>query len=335
MRRVAITGATGFVGANLAKVLCDGDYEVVATRRATSRTAHLDELELAWAEADLSDVDGLARAFEGAEVVFHCAAAVSIKPQVTPTLQAANVEGTRNILEACRRARVERLVYCSSTVAVGLATGEPDADESTPWNFGEFGLADGYATTKRLGEELALGCEDLDVVAVNPGFMFGPYDQRPSSGAMLLEVVKRKVPGYSAGVNCFVDVRDVARGMVLAMEKGRRGERYILGDENLSYGAIFRRIAAVAGTKPPSMEVPRVVASVAGLLGDLAEAVTGKEPLLNSNSVRWGYSRGFRFSSDKARRELGYTTRPLDEGIAAALAWFRDEGMVGPLPNFP
>ena len=254
---------------------------------------------------------------------------------MTPTLESANVQGTRNVLDACRRARIRRLVHCSSTVAVGLATGEADADETTPWNFADHGLDDGYATTKRRSEELALGTDDLDVVAVNPGFMFGPYDVRPSSGAMLLEVANRKVPGFSGGVNNFVDVRDVADGMVAAMDKGVRGERYILGNENLSYGQIFERIAAVAGTKPPTMAVPYAIAAVAGLFGDLSEAITGKEPLINSNSIRWGYSDRFRFSSDKARQQLGYTTRPVEDGIAAAFTWFRDHDMVAPLPNFP
>jgi len=335
MSRVAITGATGLVGGNLAKALLERGHEVVCTKRSTSRTDHLDELDVSWVEATLGDPSSLEAAFEGAQAVFHCAAAVSIKAKVTPTLHAANVVGTENILAACRAAGIERLVHCSSTVAVGLATGDADANEDTPWNFGDFGLADGYATTKRQSEELALGTEDLDVVAVNPGFMFGPYDVRPSSGALLLEVVNRKVPGYSGGVNSFVDVRDVAEGMVLAMERGQRGERYILGGENLTYGQVFERIAAVAGTKAPGLGVPYWLAAVTGLFGDLGEAITGKEPLLNSNSMRWGYAEGFRFSSDKARADLGYTTRPLEEGIAAALTWFREHDMVGPLPNFP
>ena len=333
--RVAITGATGLVGGNLAKALLDSGREVVATKRATSRTDHLAGLDLTWKEATLAEPEALAAAFEGCEAVFHCAAAVSIKAEVTPTLHAANVVGTENLLQACRQAGIARLVHCSSTVAVGLATGPEDADEETPWNFGDFGLADGYATTKRRSEELALGTDDLDVVAVNPGFMFGPYDLRPSSGAMILEVVNRKVPGYSGGKNCFVDVRDVAKGMVAALERGQRGERYILGGENLTYGQVFERIAAVAGTRPPSLGVPKWVAMVPAVFGDLGEAITGKEPLLNTNSIRWGYCEGFRFSSDKARRELGYTTRPVEDGIAAALTWFREHGMVGPLPNFP
>ncbi|MCP4806592.1 MAG: NAD-dependent epimerase/dehydratase family protein [Proteobacteria bacterium] len=333
--RVTLTGATGLVGANLAAALLEQGHTVRATKRSSSRTDHLADLDIEWTTAPLSDLDGLTAAFEGADAVFHCAAAVSIKAEVTPMLQSANIDGTKNVLEAVRKARVARLIHCSSTVAVGLSTDGSDCTEDAPWNFADFGLADGYATTKKQSEELVWAAKDIDAVAVCPGFMFGPYDVRPSSGGMILEVCRNAVPGYSSGVNNFVDVRDVVDGMILAWEKGKRGERYILGGENLTYGEVFARISAVAGTKPITMGVPKWIATVPALWGDLTEMVTGKEPLLNSNSVNWGYAPGFRFSSEKARRELGYTTRPLDEGISSAITWFREHDMVGPLPRFP
>ncbi len=220
---------------------------------------------------------------------------------------------------------------------MGLGESGRPADEDTPWNFGEAGLADGYATTKRQAEELVLAevARGLDAVIVNPGYMFGPYDSRPSSGKLLLDVVRRAVPGYSGGCNSFTDVRDVVEGMLLAAEKGRRGERYILGGHNMGYGEIFATIASVAGTKPPSMAIPRWIASIPAAFGDLQESLTGREPLLNSNTIAWGYEPRFIVSSDKAERELGYSRRPVEEGIAAALTWFRQQGMCAPLPNFP
>ncbi len=324
-----VTGATGLVGGNLAVALMEAGHSVRCTKRSTSRTAHLDAWGFDWHEATLGDQASLERAFQDTEVVFHCAAAVSIQKTAPDWVVDANVRGTERVIAACRAAGVDRLVHCSSTVAVGMNDDASPANEKNAWNFDVYGLADGYSTTKR-DAELAVMAEvadGLDAVVVNPGYMFGPLDIRPSSGKLLLEVERRAVPGASGGSNCFVDVRDVAAGMILAAERGKTGERYILGGENLSYGEVFQRIAAVAGSKPITALVPRWLANFAGWFGDAQQALTGREPLVNSNTIAWGYEPRFRFSSDKARRELGYTTRPLEEGIQAALEWFSAHGM--------
>lgn len=333
---VAVTGATGLVGANLVSALSQAGHSVRATRRANSNVSVLEGMQVEWAEADLGDEAALAAAFEGAEWVFHCAAAVTVRRRIEPWIVEANVAGTRHVIEACRLAGVRRLLHCSSTVTVGLGQGGKPADEESPWNLAAAGLDDAYATTKRQAEDLvrAAVARGLDAVIVNPGYMFGPYDSRPSSGKLLLDVVRRAVPGYSAGSNSFVDVRDVATGMIAAAERGRRGERYILGGHNLSYGELFARIAAVAGTRPIRLAIPRWLASIPARYGDLQEHWTSGEPLLNSNTIAWGYEPNFVFSSEKARRELDYALRPIEEGISSALAWFSHAGMVGPLPNF-
>ena len=327
--KTLVTGATGLVGGNLAVALLEAGHSVRCTKRSSSRTAHLEAWDFDWVEATLADQDALSRACEGIDVVFHCAAAVSIQKVAPDWVVDANVRGTERVIAACREAGVQRLVHCSSTVAVGMNDDGSPADESAHWNFGSYGLDDGYSTTKR-DAELAVMAEvadGLDAVVVNPGYMFGPLDIRPSSGKLLLEVEKRAVPGASAGRNCFVDVRDVAQGMILAAEKGRSGHRYILGGENLTYAEVFQRIAAVAGSKPITTVIPRWLANFAGWFGDAQEALAGKEPLVNSNTIGWGYEWRFVFSSDKAREELGYTTRPLEDGIRAALDWFSENGM--------
>ncbi len=334
---VAITGATGLVGTNLVAALNRAGHSVRATRRATSDVSALADMQVEWVTASLADPIALRDAFEGAQWVFHCAAAVSIRRRIEPWIVEANVDGTRNVIDACRAAGVARLVHCSSTVAVGLGADGRPADEDTRWNLDSAGLDDAYAITKRRAEALvrAETARGLDAVIVNPGYMFGPYDSHPSSGRLILEVVQRAVPGYSSGRNCFVDVRDVVGGMLAAAEHGRTGERYILGGHNLGYAEIFRRIAEVAGTRPIARAIPRWLAALPARFGDLTERVTGREPLLNSNTVAWGYAPDFVFSSEKARRELGYAPGPIEDAIAAALAWFREAGMVGPLPNFP
>jgi dihydroflavonol-4-reductase len=169
---------------------------------------------------------------------------------------------------------------------------------------------------------------DVDAVIINPTYMFGPLDARPSSGQMIRDVVRRRIPGWTPGLNDFVDVRDVARGALLAWKKGVRGERYILGGERMSYRAIFERIARLAGVAPPRLGVPRLAALALGKGGDLYQRLTGKEPLVNSTQARYAYTDRFQFTHERARRELGYRHGPVDVAIADALAWFRGHGML-------
>jgi dihydroflavonol-4-reductase len=328
MSRVAITGASGLLGGNLAAELIAAGHEVVAIRRAGSKVSHLEHLAITWREAELGDVAAMTAAFDGAAAVFHCAAAVGVLKQVTPEMTAANVTGTANVIEAVLAAKVARLVHCSSVVAIGLSTDGRPVDESAPWNFDTEGLVDGYAITKHRAEELVRAAtERVDSVIVNPTYMFGPLDARPSSGGLIVKVVKRQVPGTTPGYNNFVDVRDVARGMIATWKSGRRGERYILGGHDMTYAEIMNRIASVAGVKPPRFEVPRIAARVMGAFGDLVERL-GKEPLVNSTQIRYAYTDRFRFASDKAARELGYTFGPIEPAIRDAIDWFRARKML-------
>lgn len=333
VRRMAIavvTGASGLLGGNLAVELIAQGHTVRATRRGNSQVAHLREYPIEWVTADLDDEDALTAAFAGADVVFHCAAQVSIQRTVTDALRRANVEGTRHVIAAVRRVNVSRLVHCSTVGAIGLSEDGAPCTEASRWNFDEHAMADGYVTTKHLAEEVVHEAVNngLDAVIVNPTFMFGPFDAKPSSGKLIVDIVLGKVPGRTPGKNNFVDVRDVARGMILAWHKGRRGERYILSGETLSYGEVFDRIARIAGVAPPRIALPRSIARLVGLAGDLSEWITGREPLINSVVVAYGFCDTFIFTSEKARREIGYTTRSLDDAIRDAIVWFRAHGML-------
>ena len=323
MKRVVVTGASGLLGGNLSAELVAAGHRVAATRRAGTQIKHLADLRIEWLDADLSSTVALTNAFTGADVVFHCAAAVSVRSLVTPELTAANVIGTQNVLDAAVAAKVPRLVHTSSVVAVGLSTNGQPCDETAEWNFDREGLNDGYAITKHQAEELVRAARDrIDAVIVNPTYMFGPRDAKPSSGKLIVDVVRRRVPGWTPGYNNFVDVRDVARGMIAAWHRGRRGERYILAGHDMTYGDAMAEIARVAGVKPPRFRVPRPAAWLFGRYGDLVER-RGKEPLVNSMQIRYAYSDRFRFKSDKAARELGYTISPLEPAIRDAIAWFR------------
>jgi dihydroflavonol-4-reductase len=243
-------------------------------------------------------------------------------------MTATNVTGTANVLEAVIAARVARLVHTSSVVAVGLSVDGRPCDETATWNFDREGLVDAYAITKRRAEDLVTAAAGrVDAVIVNPTYMLGPRDARPSSGRLIIDVVRGRVPGWTPGYNNFVDVRDVARGMVAAWQRGRRGERYILAGHDMTYGDLMRRVAAVAGTRPPRLRVPRPAAWLFGAWGDLVERLGG-DPVVNSTQIRYAYSDKFRFQSAKAARELGYQISPLDPALRDAIAWFRAHGML-------
>lgn len=327
--RVAITGATGLVGANLAHLLIERGHEVRCTRRASSKAGHLAELPIVWVEADLSDQAALTRAFSVADVVFHCAASVDVEPKPTRALIEANVEGTRRVLRAARAADVRRVVHCSSVVAIGLSEDGLPIDENTIWNHDKFDLDDGYAITKRDAERVVAEAVSAgqDVVLVNPTYMFGPYDARPSSGRMILEVARGRGLAATSGYNNFADVRAVVRGMLAAAERGRAGERYILGGQDLTYFEAFSLIAEVVGARKPALRLPKAPVMAIGYAGDLAKRM-GMRPLLTSMEARWSFSTGQRFKSDKAVRELGYDLGDLPDAIRRAHQWFQAHGML-------
>ncbi|MFN0248506.1 MAG: NAD-dependent epimerase/dehydratase family protein [Kofleriaceae bacterium] len=328
MARVAITGASGLLGGNLAAELLTAGHEVTAIRRGGTKVKHLDDLAIDWREADLGDVGAMTRAFEGSVAVFHCAAAVGVMKKVMPEMTAANVTGTANVIDAVAAAKVARLVHTSSVVTVGVSPSGVPVDETATWNFEAEGFLDAYSITKREAEDLVTQARDrIDAVIVNPGYMFGPRDARPSSGKLILDIVRGRVPGTTPGYNNFVDVRDVARGMIGAWKKGRRNERYLLVGHDMTYAHLFATIAKVANVKAPAFSIPKPLAWVIGKFGDLSE-LAGVDPLVNSTQIRYAFTDKFRFKSDKAANELGYTVGPIEAAIVDALAWFRAHEML-------
>jgi dihydroflavonol-4-reductase len=325
-----ITGASGLLGGNLAAELRARRVQVRAIRRKSTKTEHLADLDIEWVYGDLDDAASLEHAFRGADVVFHSAAAVGVSPTVTPALRKANVDGTSAVIGAVRKAGAKRLVHVSSVVAIGLSRDGAPVGEDTPWNFADHKLDDGYCVTKHEAEQLALAAaaDGVDTVIVNPGFMIGPRDARPSSGRVIVDLVRGRVPIYPTGKNNFVDVRDVARGAVAAWERGKRGRRYILGGDNLHYRDLFQRVARIAGVKPPRFAAPRFAAIAAGYAGDAFQRLTGRDPVFGSMEARYAYTDRFQFTSARAETELGYRRGSIDDAIRDAIDWFRGAGML-------
>ncbi|NBW97132.1 MAG: NAD-dependent epimerase/dehydratase family protein [Planctomycetia bacterium] len=316
-----VTGATGLVGNNVVRLLCRRGMSVRAVVRSAGRT--LDGLHVQVANAPLDDERAIQQAIDGAAAVIHSAALVHCGWRHRDEMRAANVEGTRRVARAARRAGA-RMVHVSSVDAIGLTRDGTPADEETPPG----GMPEcPYVVTKREAEQAVLEEVDrgLDAVIVNPVYMIGPWDWKPSSGRMLLEVGAGKGLFAPPGANDFVDVRDVAEGILLALAKGRPGRRYILGGHPLSYLDAWRIFARVAGRMQPLGVAPRAAVRVAGWVGDVASLFTTRELPVNSAAATMSML-PHNFSSARAIAELGYAFRSFDTTVADAWGWFTDHG---------
>jgi dihydroflavonol-4-reductase len=315
--RALVTGAAGFIGAHVAQALADAGWEIrtfdTAPLRGLSPESHV--------IGDVLDAEAVGRAADGCDAIFHLAALYSYARRDAEAMQRVNVEGTRAVLDAAARVGVKRVVMTSSCSTCGPVPGRSatEADHPPDW---ELGIA--YKRSKIDSEELALAAarDGLDVVVVNPTTPVGPGDERPTpTGAMVAGVASGRIRAFTDTAINVVDVRDVAAGHVLAYERGRRGERYLLGGEDVTLRETFAMIARHAGRTPPRVGVPWRVALGAAWTADRALRVLGREPkLLNLDETRLART-PMRFSTDKARRELGYTFRGADEALAGAVAW--------------
>jgi len=323
MGRVVITGASGLLGSNLARNLHQLGHSVCCIKRRTSDVSHLADLPLSWSTVELSDLAALTNAFEGKEAVFHCAALVSYAEVNSAAMELINVEGTRNVIDAAIKAGVKRLIHCSTVDALPFPQGGEIGTEQGRWNWPNVGFNFSYSRTKYRAQELALSSSTrgLDTVVVNPAFMLGPSDPKPSSGRLILHVARGRAWGYPAGSNNFVDVRDVCKGMILAWERGRSGECYILGGQNITYREIFLKIAALSGVRAPKILLPKSLFLGAGYLGDILSFV-GAERDITTATARLAYAQ-HKLSSDKAKRELGYNPGGIENAVRDALQWFR------------
>lgn len=315
-RRVAVSGATGFIGHHLATTLRAAGADVTALVRAFSDTSRLKVLGVRCAVAPLDEPRLLAEAMRGREVLFHLAGAVDFNND-WDQCRRVNVSGTENILRAAAGAGLRRVVHASSIVAVG-ATPEPvRLNETSPWNLA--GHAVPYVSTKREAEEIALAFRGgPDVVVVNPASVVGPDDYSGSEfGVMCRRFWQGRIPLVFGGGNNFVDVRDVVIGMLHAASRGRPGERYILGGANRSYTAFNSELARAAGKAIPRFRVPTAFAQAGAAIADRLNHKRNKRPLLTSAQARL-LGLFFYYDCTKAETELGFRPRPLSESLADA-----------------
>lgn len=333
-RTVLVTGATGFLGGALVRRLVDQGYAVHALARAGSDRSVLADRPVTWHSADLLDqgsIDGAVAAFAegaaGAEVAaIHAAAHLGYDRGEADLQRRVNVDGTQHVLMACRRYGIGRVVHVSSVVAVGHAPdGASRLDEDAVFNGAE--LRCGYVDTKRAAEELALVADDLRVTVVNPGAVFGPAP-RPSNTTRFLARIARGGLGPFAppGSLSVVGVDDVAEGLLLALERGRAGRRYLLTDENLLHRELFELAAAELGARAPRWTLP-VPVWRAAVAGAAALDRVRRLELATPQALRL-LGVHYRFDSSRAREELGWSPRPFAEVLAGTVAWMRGRGLV-------
>ncbi len=327
--KALVTGATGFIGANLVRELLAQGYQVKALVRRESDRRNIDGLDIEVAFGDLRDKASLDSAVDGCEVLFHVAACYTFWTPDPQAIYETNVEGTANMLSAALAKGMKRVVYTSTESTIGnpqdgcLGTEEVDVDPSD--------LAGHYRRSKYLAEELALDMcrQGLSLVVVNPTTPVGPLDLKPTpTGQFIVDFLNRRMPAYvNTGLN-LVDVGDVARGHVLALEKGRSGERYILGNKNLTFREILHLLQPIAGIKAPRLRIPLWLALGAAHIDEFASGrIRKRQPRIPLAGVK--AARKFRhFDCSKAVRELGLPQTSVEEALEKAVRWFRHNGYV-------
>ena len=322
-----VTGATGFLGSHVARVLADNGAEMRLLVRSTSNLRNIEGLRADRVLGDLRDPASLEKAMAGCDVVFHVAADYRLWVRDPNEMYRSNVEGTRAILEAARKNGVRRVVYTSSVATIGFTRNGCPANEDSPVSLTD--MIGHYKRSKFMAEQLALeaGRSGLEVVVLNPTTPVGDQDVKPTpTGRIVVDFLKRKFPAYvETGLN-LVDVRECARGHVTALEKGKSGERYILGGENLTLKQILDKLAKITGLPSPMLKLPYIFAYAAGIADEIVTGrLRGREPRATIDTVRMGAKKMFA-SSDKAERDLGWKIVPVESALRRAAEWFRVNG---------
>ncbi len=326
--KVFVTGATGFIGASLVRELLKDGYGVRALARPNSDRRNLAGLDLEICEGDLLDSRSLEEGIRGCDILFHAAADYRLWTRKPALMYEVNVGGTRNVLEAALNHGVSRVVYTSSVGTLGNPGNGQSGNEKTPVTFAD--MVGHYKKSKFLAERVAESFVErgLPLVIVNPSTPVGRLDIKPTpTGRIIVDFLNRKMPAYlDTGLN-IIDVEDCARGHILAVQQGKIGEKYILGNENLTLQQIFAMLEKITGLSAPRVRLPYAPILIAAYINEAISRCTGKEPLIPLAGVQMARKFMF-FDSTKAVRELGLKQRPASEALAKAVNWFSENGYV-------
>lgn len=329
--KVFLTGATGFVGSHVARAYASAGAELRLLTRSTSNRAALEGVSAEVVVGDLREPEGLRTALRGCDALVHVAADYRLWVKDPKAMYAANVDGTRELLRIAREEGVAKVVYTSSVATMGFKADGSIVDETTPVSLAD--MIGHYKRSKYLAEQEAIATAKAGqhVMVLNPTTPIGPGDAKPTpTGRIIVDFLNRKFPAYvDTGLN-LVDVSEVARMHVVALDRGRPGERYILGGENLTLKQILDRMSAITGLPSPTMKVPHAVAMTFAFFDEtVVGRLLGKEPRATVEAVRMG--KKFMFaSSAKAERELGFKVLPIYNALRAAIEWFVAHGYAPP-----
>jgi dihydroflavonol-4-reductase len=326
--KVLVTGATGFIGSHVARLLVEEGFSIRVLVRPHSKVKHLASLEPEIAQGDLRDSDAVFQAVKGTKAVFHVAADYRLWVPNPDEMFETNVNGTYNVLDAAHKCGVEKVVYTSTVGVLGIPkNGAPGAEESS---VDVRSLSGPYKRSKYLAQEEALrfAGSGLPVVIVNPTAPVGPGDRKPTpTGKMVVDFLNGRMPAYlDTGLN-LVHVDDVARGHILAYRHGKSGEKYILGNQNLTLRQIFQMLGEIAEKHAPRIRLPYLPVLAAAYLSEGLSRVTGKEPRIPLHGVRMARKHMF-FDPQKAVRELGMPQTPVKQALKDAVDWFTDHAYI-------
>jgi dihydroflavonol-4-reductase len=310
-----VTGATGFIGSHVARLLVERGDEVVLAVEGGSPDTAIADLDSKRVKCDVRDRRAVRRALRGVERVFHCAGVTSVRPQDSERLFDVNVRGTKLVMEECLRAEVERVVYTSSAAVVGPAAQGKTADETQLFTAGRLGIPYVNSVHEAEVEAMRVAARGLPLVCVNPAICFGAGDHLLTSTRLVRSFLLGRIPVYTDGAISVVDVRDVAEAHLLADRRGQPGERYILGGRNFTFDRLFADLGRLSGIDPPVRLPPAAARAAAGLL-----ASAGRPWPLTPLEVR-AASQWWTYRSTRARRELGWSTRPHEDTLEATVAW--------------
>jgi len=327
--KILVTGPDGVLGNNLVRELLNRNYAVSVLLLEGTASPTLEGLPLTSYYGDIMKPETLDAPFACNDIVIHCAAATNVFPARNEFVNKVNIEGSRNIVNACLKHSIKRLVYVgtANSFSFGASKDKPGV-EDTPYASLHYGLD--YMDSKRYAQDLVLEAvnnDGLPAVIVNPTFMIGPYDSKPSSGKMILALHKGKVPGYTKGGKNYVAVKDAAVAIANAIDKGRTGECYILGNENLTYKEAFEKLANAIGAKPPKLKMANFVVKLYGTVSSLLAKIFNFNPAVTRELAIISCDHHY-YSAEKARKELDLPQTPIETAAKECFEWFKENNYI-------